>query len=157
MKKLMRVLSNLDLIVSGFCLVVIVTCTVLGVVMRYIFHSPFQWLEEVSTLFFTWLVFFGASVAVKTDNHVSIDLLVERFPAKLRRAVDVFAYAMLMLVLGFIAYYGMKLTLQVSDKITPILRIPYQVIDIALPVGAVLMLVNFSVRYFRRDGKGETE
>ena len=45
--KALRYLSSLDIVVASVSLIVLVTITFFGVIMRYFFNNPFVWLEEV--------------------------------------------------------------------------------------------------------------
>lgn len=48
-KFLKYILKNFDLFVASLVLCILVILTFLGVIWRYILHSPFTWLEEVQT------------------------------------------------------------------------------------------------------------
>ena len=59
---------------------------VVKVAARYAFTSPLAWTEELATLLFAWLVFIGASLALKKNEHFAIELLVDLLPDRLRHA-----------------------------------------------------------------------
>ena len=83
-RKWLNYLINSDSYIASLALVVLVVLTSLGVFMRYIVGKPFTWLEEVQLFSMVWIVFQGGSVAFKTHNHVSIEMVVEQFPLKIR-------------------------------------------------------------------------
>ena len=58
-KKIKNIILNLDLYIAGLSFAVIVLVTFCGVLMRYVFHNPFVWEEEVQVGLFLWVVFFG--------------------------------------------------------------------------------------------------
>lgn len=145
MKKLVSIIKNLDLVVAGIMLVAIVFMTIAGVFMRKLVGQPFAWLEEMQLFFFVWLVFFGGSVAFRTGNHVGIDIVAERLGPRARKVLDIMVYIITMLVLVYILKGSGELAQSVTKKVTPYLKISYWVIDIAAPIGCVLMMLQYSV------------
>jgi TRAP-type C4-dicarboxylate transport system permease small subunit len=57
------------------------------VVMRYVFNGSFDWADEVSRIAFVWTIFLAIPLGIRDGTHVGIDLLVERFPVKVRQAL----------------------------------------------------------------------
>lgn len=66
---------------------VMVAVVSMQVVMRYALNSSFDWADEVSRLTFVTTIFLAIPLGVRDGTHVGIDLLVDRFPAVLRRLV----------------------------------------------------------------------
>ncbi|MEO1089092.1 MAG: TRAP transporter small permease subunit [Pseudomonadota bacterium] len=66
-------------------LVVVVTCNVVG---RYAFSAGTVWLQELEWHLLAPIALFGVSYALATGDHVRVDMLYERFPARLRCAID---------------------------------------------------------------------
>ena len=65
-----RLLDNIEEIVSGIALVIVVLSASWGVFTRYLTKSPATWSGEIATLAFSWLVFVGASACFKHGGHV---------------------------------------------------------------------------------------
>ncbi|MBF6570120.1 MAG: TRAP transporter small permease [Candidatus Binataceae bacterium] len=57
-----------------------------SVIARYVANVGIGWSDEAAELLFIWIVFVGFAVGVKHRAHVSVQLLVDRFPGKWRRA-----------------------------------------------------------------------
>jgi TRAP-type C4-dicarboxylate transport system permease small subunit len=74
----------LDKIFKGIdaLLAALLLCMVLmvfgNVVLRYAFNSGIVVSEELSRVFFVWLTFIGAIVAVRDGTHLGMDNVVER-------------------------------------------------------------------------------
>lgn len=122
---------------AGF--VFIVAVMGLAVFMRYIMGAPLQWVEELLITIFIWCIMLGAVAAMRTRGHVSIDAVVLCFPAPLQRFTQVFDDLVVIAVTCLLGGLGLQLALGVKDKMTPILKISYQYIDLAIPVGCFLM------------------
>ncbi|MGI6031344.1 MAG: TRAP transporter small permease [Eubacteriales bacterium] len=152
MKKnpILNILFKLDYFVASACFLVLVGITILGVVMRYVVGQPFQWLEEVSTSLFVWMALMGAACAVRTGGHVSIDMVVDFFPPKARKVADIFVFVIFMIVLGCMIYYGTLISIDYSGKVTALLKVPYRYINMAVPVGAALMMISEVVIFIQK-------
>lgn len=140
-------LLRLDYIVTGVFFVALVTITFLGVLMRYFFNQPFVWLEELQLALFVGLVFLGGGAAFRAGSHVAIDVLVERFPYRVRRIIEYAVGIVVLIVLGYYLLQGSQLVADLAERSrsTNVLGIPAAMIYSAIPVGAALMIVNYFV------------
>ncbi|WP_394995002.1 TRAP transporter small permease [uncultured Helicobacter sp.] len=68
-------------------------------------HS-LTWGEEVSTYCFIWSALFGAAYGFRKGVHISVMILVERFPSALAKACVLFSYIISACFLAFMAYAG---------------------------------------------------
>ncbi|MFZ5967433.1 MAG: TRAP transporter small permease [Bacillota bacterium] len=146
-KKTLNYLLNMDMFIAGASLIVLIVVTFFGVLMRYLFNSPFVWQEEVQLWCFVWVVFFGGSAAFRSGSHVAIEVLVERMPPMLKKMVEGLIYIVVMIVLSYFTVHGSRLVEQLSrtGRMTNILDIPYPVIYAAFPIGCILMMINFTM------------
>ena len=149
-KRVLLFLKNLDEIIATTALVAIISITVLGVFLRYVMNAPLKWTEEVSVGLFVWFTFIGASCSMKKGHHVSIDYFTDKFPPKIRRIVQICMDVITILTLVVLIVLGTKLSFSRAAmlKITPILKVPYTYIDLAVPVGGALMLYRLVKRFF---------
>ena len=53
-----------------------------NVVLRYAFNSGISVSEELSRIFFVWLTFIGAIVAMRDGSHLGMDTLVSHLPRR---------------------------------------------------------------------------
>ncbi len=60
------------------------------VVLRYAFHYPLPFGEELSRYLQIWLMFFGLVFGLRTNTHIRMSLLYDRFPPRLRAFIDFF-------------------------------------------------------------------
>lgn len=145
-------IKNIDFLISGLCLVGLVTLTILGVVMRYAVNSPLTWLEEVQMLLIIWLSFFGGSAAFRLQNHVAIEILVDLLPKKLQKVIEVFIVLIVSAVLLFLVIRGYDFVARLAGarRLSNVLRIPYALVYSAVPIGGALMLINFWVAEIKK-------
>ena len=149
MKNLKKFVCNLDVIISGLSLCAIVVITLAGVIMRKIMNQPIAWLEEMQLLLFIYAIFFGGSVAFRYGNQVSIDLVMNRLKGKAARALEIFDVVVTVIVLIYYCYGGYQLMSSVTKKVTPYFKINYAFIDVAAPIGMILMAIQYIVYTYR--------
>lgn len=89
-----RVLS----ILMVACLAVMVVMVFGNVVLRYGFNSGIAISEEVSRWLFLWVIFMGATVAVREKAHMGTDMVVVLLPLPVQKVVSVIAHALMLFV-----------------------------------------------------------
>lgn len=150
-----RHFNNLDDFLSTIALVGVVGFTGINVISRYVLNNPVPWIEEIALGLFIWLVFIGISSTMKREDHVGVDYFVNMMPKPVKLLSKVIrAVAIYYVLLYVFVYLGTTLTLQASNKLTPILGLSYQLIDIAVPIGGALTAVHFTkslIRSFQKD------
>ncbi len=148
-KKLLKIFCSLDLIVGSVLLIVLVALTLWGVFMRYFMQNPLKWTEEVSLGLFVWCIFLGTSVAIRTNMHISISFIVDLFPKKVQRYIDILVIILSYVIFIALLILGIQFSKQAMLKITPALRLPYTIIAISMPISAVFMLISHTTRQMR--------
>lgn len=145
--KVGAVLKNIDLLISGVALIVLIITTFLGVIMRYFLNDPFVWQQEVQLMCFVWVVFFAGGAAFRTGSHVAIEFIVDRMSAPLKRVAELFGLIVVLVVLSYFLKHSITLVNQMvaTERTTNILKIPYAIIYAAFPLSCVLMMANFAV------------
>ena len=151
-----HVLGNLDLYFMVILLACLIVLTVGGVLKRYVLRNPISWLEEIQALLFMWITFIGGSAAFRYASHVSIEILVDSLPKKIGGLIERFDVLLQLLILGYLCYQEFTYYFQLisTGKVTNLLRIPYSVAYLALPIGGVLMLVSMLWASYQQFVKG---
>ncbi|WP_191991838.1 TRAP transporter small permease [Bacillus aerolatus] len=156
MKRLSSWILNVDNIFASISLVLIISVTVVGVFMRFIVGEPLQWTEEMTLALFVWFTFLGASVVTKEDGHVGIDFFVEKFNPAFKKAAFLFREIVLLFLNAFVfVYLGTQLTTQAAAKLTPVLRISYVYIDIAIVLSGVFATIHIISRMINTWNKNK--
>jgi TRAP-type C4-dicarboxylate transport system permease small subunit len=133
-----RVLMQL----CGVCLVGFASTTLLDVLARIAGH-PLLWPQEVTSAFFIYGVFIGASVATRRNDHLQLLALTESMTGATRRAFEVLNRAVVMSVGLFLVIYGWQnfLTGFGSFRMPSMLPIAYLYAPIPL-CGALVALFS---------------
>jgi TRAP-type C4-dicarboxylate transport system permease small subunit len=123
----------------------------LGVFLRYVMTRVsvmldvpsirFFWVEEVGEYALAWLTFIGAAIGIRRGTHFAVSLVVDRFPAPLRRAVFVGHYALLVLFGALVAVYGWQVSELNSQSFSPALDLNLRWLYLSAVVGGILIVV----------------
>lgn len=145
LKTIVNRILKLDAIFAGISVTLLIGITFFGVFARYLFNSPFTWLEEVQMFLILWTVFLGGSVAVRDHGHVAITFIVDMLPESLQKIVDVLIFIVMAIVMYFVAINAIDLILLYirSNRVTNLLNIPYQLIYFVVPLGCLLIVINY--------------
>lgn len=132
--------KNIDEIISCFFLVVLVSITIIGVFARYVLNNPLSWTEEVSLTLFVWLTMMAAASALRKKQHISIDFLVETMPEKIKKKLKMIVSLINISVLLTMSNLGYQLSIQSSNRLTSVLKMPYSYINISVTIGCLFMV-----------------
>lgn len=105
---LIRRLGMLELGVSMACLATVVVLVFAQVVARYVFNEPRAWVEELCTYIFIWIVFMGASSAMKLDRHIRVASLEENAGPSMKICMRVLGAGVTIIALGFVGFNAGK-------------------------------------------------
>ena len=129
-----------SLAVMALC--VVVASVSYGVFTRYITETSATWATELASLSFTWVVFLGAAGAMRRGMHISVDaftrLLSPRLSAALAWATDL----LVLVFLGYALYLAITITIDASGRPSPVLRISFFWVYLAVVLGFGSMLVT---------------
>src|SRR5437879_12741946 len=114
---------------------------VMQVVRRFVFGAPAAWTEELATIAFVWVIFWGTAFAVPLSTHVAVDFVVPRFAPRVQRTL----YALGLAALGGCFLWALPgiadyLRFMMRER-TPVLDLPSGVVYsayLAAPVMVVL-------------------
>ncbi|MGP9497430.1 TRAP transporter small permease [Halomonas sp. 86] len=104
--------------------------------------QPFAGGAELAQFLFIWTAVLGADITLRHGGQVRIDALVIRLPAKLQLIITSLCLGMMLLFLVLLAWYGFILATSNWQRPMGVAGLSYGYITLALPVGAVLMIIT---------------
>lgn len=149
--------KHLEEFIAGFGLVVMAALVFLQVVMRYVFHAPMSWSDEIAVYCMVWSVYLSASWAVRERAHIRVLNLINLFPKKLALWLTYFS-DFIWLVFGiFIFWQGVELEKSMWERTyeSPVLGIDQKWPYLIIAVGFALMVFRLVQLYYRWFKYGE--
>jgi TRAP-type C4-dicarboxylate transport system permease small subunit len=156
-KSLGRAVTWIPHIVLTALMLVAMIDMLVGVFLRYIgtwisavFDLPsvrFFWVEEIGEYALAWLTFIGAALGIRRGTHFAVAIVVERFPAPLRRAVTLGHYVLLVGFGLLVAIFGWQVSELNSQSFSPALDLNLRWLYLSAVAGGVLIVI-YSVAAF---------
>jgi TRAP-type C4-dicarboxylate transport system permease small subunit len=113
--KLISYLGTLDKTLEKFeyglivCLLSLMIILSFGqMVSRNLFHQAFVWGDILLRQLVLWTGFLGASLAVRQNKHISIDVLSNFLPASSKNKVFTFTRIVTAIISGFLAWAALS-------------------------------------------------
>lgn len=103
-----RMFDILELALMGLCgLLLFAFCStvIFDIVTRTIGH-PWLWLQEVTSTFFIYAIFFGTAVAVRRNDHLYLTAIAESLHGASRIAVEIITRLVVLGVAISFIYFG---------------------------------------------------
>jgi TRAP-type C4-dicarboxylate transport system permease small subunit len=136
---------GIDKTVGYACIIfgmVMTISTLIGILFRYVMVNPLPWTEELARYTMIWMGLLAISMGVKRENHLGLNLFVNLLPAFLQTALKMFSRILIGIFLYVLMVYGSKMAMNGIHQTMPALQIPMSYVLIAVPLSAVLSLVQ---------------
>ena len=154
MKKIDDFLYRFQFILAAVAFLGMIILTSANVIVRLLFSKTFAWSEELTYACFNWAVYIGICLVYRNQGMIAVGAIVDRLPKKAYRVVMTGVHAFVLVLNVCLTIWGMQLAIFAFRRTTPILKLPYFWIDLAIPVGCA-MLTYYSARYLYKTLKGE--
>ena len=136
------ILEHIIEYITGILFIALVSIMVLQVFFRYILNNSLFWADEFSRFALVFIVMFGATLAVKHEEHITTDVgLFSLFPAQIERLRKKFTDVLIIVFLLIIIYKGIELSLILNIRKSPALHIPLGYLIGIIPLNGILMLL----------------
>lgn len=141
MDSLQHKLARLELSLASLLLVIIVVLVFFAAVSRY-WGTPVNWSIDAAQGLFVWVVFLGASQALRTRRHLGVDLFVTRLGPRSQAIINLLLNLIIVAFLGGILVFGVQLSIVNYNRQFPSFPLSYSYVTIAASVGSGLMLIT---------------
>jgi TRAP-type C4-dicarboxylate transport system permease small subunit len=133
---------------AALCLVAAAFIITEAVLVRKIFGASTIWQIEASVFLLIFTVFVGAAFVQKNEHHLNVDLVIGRFPPKIRETILIGVSVFSCVLAAIIAFYAWPMWWEAlvnrehSESLWgPPLWIPY----LFLPLGMTLLCLQYIV------------
>lgn len=128
-----------------------------GVIMRYVFGQTIFWSEEAVIFLVIFSTFIGAVITLRHNEHVNVDIIPAILGERGKWVLALIGTSLLTVYCAIIGAYAWILILDPAARntITPSLKLPLWVVELAVPIGLTLMFVR-SLEILYRTARGQT-
>ncbi|MFA5488404.1 MAG: TRAP transporter small permease [Candidimonas sp.] len=145
----------------GLMLFVMVVIVFLQILARFALPKlgiviSIPWTEELARYLMIWCIFLGAAAASRSGDLIAMDTLTTALAPSRGWKVKLFAYVVTILFFAFLIYIGVEWMGFGLVEFSTVMNTPMYVVYMAMPVGAVLAIINILVRSYeghRQMGK----
>ncbi|NYT44275.1 TRAP transporter small permease [Alcaligenaceae bacterium] len=131
------VLDRIASLIVKVTMAVLTSVLLLQVFFRYVMNDSLTWGWDVPRVCFIWAIMFSIPLGVRYNAHVGIDLVVERFSARVRRLTLSLNAVLIMILSGMIAYYAVLLMGETWDQNMPGIPLSVGVFYASLALGLI--------------------
>ncbi len=111
------------------------------VAARYVFSSPSAISEVLSQYLFVWMIMFGSAYIYGSREHLTIDILKDRFSPKMGMIVEIVTNLFLFTFIVLVCVWGGWLyTVKQAVQVDPSLHISKAILYASIPFTGVITL-----------------
>ncbi len=140
--KFLDAIEKVEKVVLAVSMAAMVVLMLYQVILRYVFSASNSWSEELVRYLFILDVMLAASIAVRRNSHLQIDVLINCFGPKLKRIFTIAATLAGIVFLAFLFWYSLDLCTTATSNVSPGLGIPMSIPYACVPLGTVLMILS---------------
>jgi TRAP-type C4-dicarboxylate transport system permease small subunit len=149
MDKPMRILEKAMEYLVASIMFFLVTIVFIQVLFRYVVQTSLPWTEEMARYLFVWLVFIAASVCVKKEAHLGIDVIVVHFSPRVQRHLYTLSLVVSLVFSIVVVYKGYDLLTRSGRQISPMLHIPMSLVYVIIPISYMVICLVLLWQIFR--------
>jgi TRAP-type C4-dicarboxylate transport system permease small subunit len=148
MKKIFKIYNEVLNYIAVLGLVGFLFCVALQVFARVFLPTSPNWTEELARFLFIYMVAFAGNTAVAKDEYVGVELLVERFPAVVQKAIKILVLTAILIfsaIIFFTSVMGPKGLLAITPvgMVSTALRLPMRKVYLSMAILFGLYIVSY--------------
>lgn len=154
--KISLYVHRLLLAVGGLLLIAMIVLTCANIVLRAVW-LPISGTYELMGFFGAIVTAFALGHTQMMRGHISVDILVDRFPVRIRRVLHLISHVTGMMLFSLMTWQIIVLgnTLRVSGEVTESLGIIYYPFAFAVALGCAAMVLTLMTDMVRTICAGE--
>lgn len=150
--KLKKILDGLERVIKVVCAVLLIGIMMLvaaQVFTRYVMENALTWSEHAARALFIWMIMLYAGILVRNAGNLGFDLIAKVLPKWLNNTFNFICEAGILIFSAYWCINGIKLCQSFSGIKFADLKLPYNLVYAAEPVGAAIICI-FSVEVIVR-------
>lgn len=141
MKKAYYYFSKVEEFLACLLLMTVVTLVFISAIFRTAGH-PLNWASDIAQLLFAWSIFFGVDLSMREKSLIKVDMLLQKFPVKVRKYLQVIWQIVIIIFLISLIVYGIPLCINSIDRKFSNMNLSYSWATASVPVGSILITIT---------------
>ncbi len=137
------------MILIGILMGIMVVDIFYQVVLRYVFRNANTWSDELARYSMMWIVMLGSPVVFRRNQHIKVDLFIEKVPPKFRKIIKFTLYVVMIFYLAVLFKGGLTMTINASVQLSPGMELNMAVMYASILIGTVLMILYILENMFK--------
>lgn len=146
MTRLLNRIEFISMSIAILAVALIMVIISMDAVLRYAFNAPLRWAFELVSYYLMVIgVYFAVSTTFTSGDHISITLLRDVIPPRLRAWIDVVWVSIAAVIFGFMAYGTYHHTISARENvefIPGIILWPAWLSHLPIPLGCALLVLR---------------
>jgi len=118
-------------------------CLIFLTAMMRTLKYPINWGTDIALLLFAWSVFFSADIAYRNNKTVFVDILVNRLPARMAKALKLINYIIILTFMVAMVYLGILLCIRSwARTFQGIPGFSFSWVTMSVPTGFTLLIIT---------------
>lgn len=148
--RLLSLIETAFAVVASICLGAIMLIVVVDVVLRYGLNAPLGWSYSVIGIYLMVAVFFlMLSDTMQLHHHVAIDMLMHRFPHRLRHLFQAIGYLLGTIIIALIAWQAWLRWMEAvsaDERVAAVIPWPTWIAYALVAAGSALLMLRTTYR-----------
>ncbi len=149
MKKIANTYDKFEEYLLVGSLVFNVVLVFVQVIMRSVFNYSLSWSEELSRYIFIWQTWLGASIALKYNEHIKVELIFSiNKGVKFKKFINILANTIFFAFSIFLTSNGWQLVQSMISRnaLSSGMRVPLAFIYVSLPLSSLAICIRLIPR-----------
>lgn len=139
-------------------LLLMVTIAVIQIVMRNFMGAGLIWAESLLRITVLWLALLGAMVASRKNEHIAIDVLVEKLPNNIKYSVMRISYLLTAAICFTVAWYSLQFVMdEYQYGGIAFGFVPHWVCESIIPFALCIIAIRYFVSAFLISTSSESK
>jgi len=139
--KIRAIINKIVLTSSEIVILLIAFISFIQVIARYVFNSPFFWVEEISRILMIYMTFMSTSIVLSKGEHLSLGILLNYTSGAIHKIQKILIGFFILIFSISMIFYSTKMITKTWYMISP-LGFPRGFIYLALVIGGVLLVIE---------------
>ena len=154
--KALEILRKITDAIVAILFAVLVTLVLIQVLTR-MFHMSQTWIDEISKFVFVWVTYLGGAITVRKGANITFDLVLEGVHGKTYKILFTFVNIVCVIFLAAMAVLGSQAAWANRVQLSTMTRVNMGLMNMAIPIGCVLMIIAQVEYYFSTLKKKKEE